>query len=121
MASGCRNRLHRKGAIPLAAKMLFDANSPVKSTADWPISKCSYLVTNEILIFHGDNQTTSIIDGGEKSVRVRPTLAKRLQVFLFLDFCLNRSKELDFTTYFTQVWLMKFYFYIDAVRMKMKK
>ena len=106
---------------PLAAKMLFDANSPVNSTADWPISECSYSVTNEILIFHGDNQTASIIDGGEGSVRVRPTFAKRLRVFLFLDFCLNRSKELDFRTYFTQVWLMKFYFYIDAVRMKMKK
>jgi hypothetical protein len=106
---------------PLAAKNLMQGGYPIKETADWPSSKCSFFVTNKILAFHGDGKTPSIIDYGGNSLRSRPNLTQRLRTILFIDFIIKKSCQINFRTYFTQIWLRKLYFYIDSVRMFLRR
>jgi hypothetical protein len=105
---------------PLAAKELIQGSYPIKETADWPSSKCSFFVTNGILAFHGDGRTPSIIDYGGSSLRVRPNLTQRLRTILFIDFTLKKSNQMNFRHYFAQIWLRKMYFYIDNLRMLLR-
>jgi hypothetical protein len=102
---------------PSAAKELTDGTYPIKETADWPSSKCSFFVTHKVVAFHGDSGTSSIIDYGGNSLRKRPKLAQRLRTILFFDLIMKRSNQINSRVYFNQVWLRKLFFYIDRSRM----
>ena len=102
---------------PSAAKELTDGTYPIKETADWPSSKCSFFVTHKVVAFHGDSGTSSIIDYGENSLRKRPNPAQRLRTILFFDLIMKRSNQINSRVYFNQVWLRKLFFYIDRSRM----
>ena len=106
---------------PLAAKNLIHGSYPIKETADWPSSKCSFFVTNNILTYHGDAETPSIIDYEGNSLRKRPKVSQRLKTIFFIDFVMRKPSQMNFRTYFTQVWLRKLYFYIDNVCMLLRK
>lgn len=105
---------------PLAGKYLYDANNPIKQTADWPQSKTRYFVTNRTIVFHGDFLTTSIIDSSHLNLRQRPSLRNRVRALLMLEYFQHKSTHLSFSLFFRGVWLPKLFWYLDRLRITLR-
>jgi hypothetical protein len=105
---------------PLAAQLLYKSNRTIFQVSDWPKSKCRYFVTSSIVVYHGDQQTQSIIDPEGSDSRKRPDITSRLRV-LFLWQMFSKSAGFSAKEYFFAVWLQKVKWYADnflIVRLK---
>jgi GR25 family glycosyltransferase involved in LPS biosynthesis len=72
---------------PKAARLLADANIPIKFVADWPKSEVNFYVSNASFVVHGDSETTSTIEadgGGQRSAQVRTRYGLVRYVVLFV-------------------------------------
>ena len=104
----------------VAAKALIESNTPISYVSDWPLSKVNFFVTCKPPIVHGDNLTTSLIDGLRlKQFEKQNNLSKVLvtfRQFLFIGkYGLNKVP-----LFFKRLIILPTYWRIDIFLTKLK-
>jgi GR25 family glycosyltransferase involved in LPS biosynthesis len=103
----------------LAAAKLVEANSPITSVSDWPISSCKFHATLDPPIVHGDEETISTIDH-EGDLRNGPRTLFKIKTLFFIPYFTKASLDIAFKEYFEKVFLSRFFWSIDLWRFKLK-
>lgn len=105
---------------PKAALSLVEANTPIMTVSDWPISKCEYFASAVPPILHGDQTTISTILQGSTEFRYETNLIHKIKLLTFMAFFRNRHSGIRFTDYLERVYLSRVYWFIDTIYFMIK-
>jgi GR25 family glycosyltransferase involved in LPS biosynthesis len=105
---------------PRAAGKLFNANSPIKYVADWPVVSSTFCFTNPPTVNHGDGLTISSIAPTGNTFRLGPSLGKKLSLFTFYSFFRNRRFSASLSEYVNWVFKRRVYWYVDTILIFMR-
>lgn len=101
---------------PLAARRLFDANSPVKYVSDWPAAKVKNYSLIKPPVSHGDSATISTIDPAGVLGRSRRNLKFTFSKITLLDYFFRARRSVKLSTYLNFNLLKPLRFHIDSFR-----
>jgi GR25 family glycosyltransferase involved in LPS biosynthesis len=105
---------------PQAAGKLFNANSPIRYVADWPVRTSTFGFANPPTVIHGDGLTISSIAPSGNSFRLGPSLMKKLSLFTFYSYFRNKRFSISLTEYSNWVFKRRVYWYVDNILMFMR-
>ncbi len=101
---------------PLAGKLLYESNSTIIYTADWPSSKVDFFVTIEPLVYHGDITTSSVIDfSGVRNDRQAKGISKLITPIQIL---FRTPRSISLKIYFKWIIVKKTKHKIDSFRLR---
>ena len=104
---------------PSAAKNLYEANTPISTVSDWPITRCQFFALLSTVVSHGDAKTSSVILVNNTEFRHGSNLSQKIKLLLFFPIYLRKkSPNLHFQDYFETIYLDRLFWAYDFYRIK---
>ncbi len=101
-------------ATPPAAQLLCNANDPVKTVSDWPITKVKYFSLFMPIVVHGDGDGRSTIDFDGELNRKGLKLSNKFCQLSFISFFISKPDSLSLLDYVIEVYWSRISWHIDS-------
>ena len=102
---------------PKAAGLLLDANQPINTVADWPLTKCNFYIPNLQVVVHGDPDTNSFIANDQDNFREKYSTIFKIIQFLCIPY-FTRKIPIKFKDYINFVYLRRIVWNSEKIRLK---
>ena len=104
-----------------AAKELYEANTPISTVSDWPLSKCDYFALLYPVVRHGDSSTSSVILMNEIEFRDKPNHLHKLKLMFSPIHISKIVSKLGLRNYFETIYLSRIFWKIDKFQFEIRK
>lgn len=99
---------------PTAAKIILNANSPIRFMPDWPTTDVTYYATSFGLIAHGDKSSQSLI---ELQNRNKISTFNKIKIYSLFYYFFNRKEFSSFANFLKIMIKPRLFWRLDSIKM----